>query len=116
MLTIINNLFVIIFIWGLFNFTMYVVKVRKAMRKHKDNPNVKGIKIVNGQVHVIEDDKNIFEAEIKEEVKEMVTDPVCHAQVERSQAYHVISEGQSQYFCSWDCREKFLESNNEKHL
>lgn len=113
---IISNIFMVMFLWGLFNFTMYVVRVRKTLKKYKDDPNIKGVQIVNGKVHVIEKDKNVFEAEIKEETKELVTDPVCHEELEKANAYHVIRDGQSNYFCSWDCREKFLESVDEKHL
>ena len=56
MLAILGNLFIIMFLVGLFNFTIYAFKIRSFVRKNKDNPNIKGVKIVDGQVHVIEDD------------------------------------------------------------
>ncbi len=116
LLAVIGNIVMIMFLVGLFNFTIYAFKIRNIVRQHKNDPNVKGVKIVNGQVHVIEDDINILEAEIKEETKELVTDPVCNKELEKVSAFHVIRKGQSHYFCSWDCREKFLESVKEKHL
>lgn len=116
MLAILGNIFIIMFLVGLFNFTIYAFKIRKVVRKHKDNPNVKGVTIVNGEVKIIEDDVNVLEAEIKEEVKELVTDPVCNKELEKVQAFHVIRNNESHYFCSWDCREKFLEPVSQKHL
>ncbi|HHX59731.1 MAG TPA: YHS domain-containing protein [Epulopiscium sp.] len=116
MLAILGNVFVIMFLVGLFNFTLYAFKIRSAIHKHKDDPNVKGVKIVNGKVHVIEEDMTILEAEIKEEIKVLVTDPVCNKELEKASAFHVIRNGESHYFCSWDCREKFLEPVSEKHL
>lgn len=116
MLAIIGNLVIIMFLFGLFNFTIYAFKVRSVVQKHKNNPNVKGVKIVNGEVQVIEDDANIFEAQVKEETKEMVTDLVCKKEIEKTSAFHVIRNSESHYFCSWDCRDKFLESANKEHL
>lgn len=116
MMSIIGNIFLVMFLWGIVNFVMYMVKIRQIIRKNKDNPNVQGVKIENGKVHLIEKDKDIFEAKIKEEVKDLVIDPVCHAEIEKSKAHHLIKNESSYYFCSWDCREKFLEPVDEKHL
>ncbi len=116
MFTFIGNLFIIMFLFGLFNFTIYAFKVRSVVRKHKDNPNVRGVKIVNGEVEIIEDNENVLEAQVKEEIKDTVTDLVCNEEVEKAKAFHVIKNGESHYFCSWDCRDKFLESANKEHL
>ena len=109
MLSFIGNVFTVMFLWGLFTFTMYAIRVRKTLRKYKDNPDIKGVQIVNGQVHVIEKDQVIIDAEIKEETKDMVYDSICNEEIEKSSAYHIIRDGVSHYFCSWECREKFLE-------
>ena len=103
-------------VWGLFNFIIYVVKIRKVVKEHQDDPNVKGVKIVNGQVQILEADKEILEAQIKEEIKDLVLDPVCNEKVEKTKAYHLIQGGESHYFCSWDCREKFLKPEDNEHL
>ena len=113
---IFGNLFVMMLLLGLFNFIIYAFKVRKVVKKHQDDPNVKGVKIVDGKVEVIEKDATILDAQIKEEIKDMVTDPVCHAEIEKTKAYHVIRNDESHYFCSWDCREKFLKPAQEEHL
>lgn len=117
MLTILGNLFMIMFLWGLFTFTMYALRVRKTLRKHKDDPSIKGVHIVNGQVRVIKKDENnvkkdqtVIDGEIKDETKDMVYDEICNEEIAKSEAYHIIRDGKSHYFCSWKCREKFLES------
>ena len=118
MFTFIGNIFIVMFLWGLFTFTMYALRVRKTLRKYKDDPNIKGVHIVNAQVRVIKNDKdndateknqNVIDGEIKDETKDMVYDSVCNEEIEKSEAYHIIRDGESHYFCSWECREKFLE-------
>ncbi len=116
MFAVISNVLIIMFLVGLFNFTIYAFKIRNIVKKHQDDPNVKGVKIVNGEVKIIEDDMAILEAQIKEETIDLVTDPVCHKEIEKTKAFHVIRNDESHYFCSWDCREKFLEPISEKHL
>jgi len=116
---IFSNLLIVMFLWGLFTFTMYAFRVRKALRKYKDDPNIKGVHIINGKVRVIEKEKdqdsikkdqNVMDGEIKEETKDMVYDSVCNEKIAKSEAYHIIRNGESHYFCSWECREKFLGS------
>ena len=119
MFTFLANAFIVMFLWGLFTFTMYALRVRKALRKYKDDPNIKGVHIVNGQVRVIEKEKNnntsevnqnVVDGEIKNEIKDMVYDSICKEEIAKSEAYHIIRDGESHYFCSWECREKFVES------
>ena len=110
MLSFISNIFTVVFLWGLFTFVMYILRIRKIMRQYKDNPNIRGIQIINGQVHVIEKEDHIVDAEIKEESKDMVYDPVCHAEIEKTSAYRMVKNDTDYYFCSWECRDKFLES------
>ena len=69
-----------------------------------------------GEVEIIEKDAVVLDAQIKEEIKDLVTDPICHEQVEKTKAFHVIRNNESHYFCSWDCREKFLEPISKEHL
>lgn len=110
MLSFFSNIFTVIFLWGLFTFTMYILRIRKVMRQYKNNPNIQGIQIVNGKVHVIEKENNIVDAKIREETKDLVQDPVCHAEIEKTSAYRIVKNDTDYYFCSWECREKFLES------
>ncbi|WP_031516021.1 hypothetical protein [Desulfofalx alkaliphila] len=57
----------------------------------------------NGQVNIAE----------KTEEKNLVEDKICGAVVPRSQSYIVVRDDEEHYFCSWDCRQKFLDSQQE---
>lgn len=48
------NMILVIGLVSLFNLTRYILKVRKVVKKYKDNPNVEGITIVNGEIKIIE--------------------------------------------------------------
>ncbi|MBU0674377.1 MAG: YHS domain-containing protein [Proteobacteria bacterium] len=41
----------------------------------------------------------------------LVEDPVCHVYIPMKQAIHVHHNGADFFFCSPDCRHKYLESN-----
>lgn len=111
MLSVISNIFTVFFLWSLLTFIMYIFRIRKVMRQYKDNPNIRGVQIVNGEIRVIEKDQNIVEVKVQEEVKDLVHDPVCNREIEKENAYRLVKNNKEHYFCSWDCREKFLESN-----
>lgn len=90
----------------LFNFVRYFIKVGKIFKENKDNPNIEGIVVVNGEIKVIEKESNKEDAENKVEV---VTDPICNKQVNKEDAYRVMIDNKEYFFCSWECREKFME-------
>ncbi len=48
--------------------------------------------------------------ELKDEV-EMVRDNICGRTLPKSEAYILAKDGIRHYFCSWDCREKFIAGN-----
>jgi len=48
--------------------------------------------------------------EVKEEI-EMVTDNICGRTLPKSEAYIIAKDNQKHFFCSWDCREKFIAGN-----
>ena len=57
--------------------------------------------------------KNNLEAtesqeEVVEEVIEMVEDEICNRAIPRAKAYIVVRDDQEHYFCSWECRQKFI--------
>ncbi len=47
------------------------------------------------------------QVEEKEAVK-MVVDRICGRVVPRSESYIIVKDGIEHYFCSWACREKFI--------
>ena len=105
-LDFILNMFLVIVLVSLFNLVRYILKIRKIMKMHKDNPNIKGISIINGEIKVIE---NQGVEEMKNSIpKELVKDEVCGVEIEKKDAYSVVREGKEYFFCSWECREKFL--------
>ncbi|MGL4363464.1 MAG: YHS domain-containing protein [Cellulosilyticaceae bacterium] len=115
LMDIVMNILLLFMLLSLFNIVRYAFKVRKIIKMHKDNPNVKGFKIVNGEIQPIEvkaEDIVTPESEVKEEeikiIKEVVKDPVCGNEVEKKEAYRILKNGEEFYFCSWECREKFL--------
>ena len=102
------NIILVIGLVSLFNLTRYIFKIRKLIKKYKDNPNIEGITIINGEVRVIEK-QQLKEGQLVQEQKvENVIDPVCYKEVEKKSAYRVIKAGKEYFFCSWECREKFL--------
>jgi len=40
--------------------------------------------------------------------KFLVKDLECNKEIEKSKAYIIINNEQEYYFCSWDCRNKYL--------
>lgn len=102
---IVSNIILISMLISLFNLLRYMFKIRKVMKMHKDNPNIKGISIVNGEVKVIESQS----AEGAEaDTTEWVEDAICGEKVEKKDAYRIVREGQEYFFSSWESREQFL--------
>jgi YHS domain-containing protein len=106
-------MFLCIVLVTLFNLARNIFRIRKVIKMQKDNPNIQGISIINGKIKIIE--KNINTADInKEAIKETVHDPICHKELEKKDAYRVLKEGVEYFFCSWECREKFLNENTSE--
>jgi YHS domain-containing protein len=104
---ILINVFCLVMAFSIFNFIRYMLKIKKLINQYKDDPTVKGISIVNGEVKIIQD-KDI--APVAAVPKEVVIDPVCGAELEKKDAYRVLRNGEEFFFCSWECRQKFLET------
>ncbi len=47
---------------------------------------------------------------VKEVIKEMVKDEVCNRSIPKKEAHILVQGEDKHYFCSWECREKFLNS------
>lgn len=81
---------------------------------HKDNPNIKGIMMVNGNIRVIEK-KPEEEDPSKKQQKALIKDEVCQKCVSKEEAYCVVVNGRRHYFCSWECREAFLRKEKKEN-
>ena len=66
------DIFLIMMLISLFNLVRYTLKIRKIMKMHKDNPNIKGISIVNGEIKIIENVPNLSEVGTEEKAKDLV--------------------------------------------
>ena len=106
-LDILIDVFLIMMLISLFNLIRYTIKIRKVMKTYKDNPNVKGISIVNGEVKVIENMPTTIQP-VEEVPKDLVIDPICGKELLKQDAYRILKDGKEYFFCSWECREKFL--------
>lgn len=82
-----NILLIFLIINGLFNY-LAVMRVRKTVKK-------------------IEEDNAEAKIEVIEEI-EMVTDHICGCTLPKLEAYVLAQDDIRYYFCSWDCREKFI--------
>lgn len=105
------NMMLAIILVSVFNLARYILKIRKIIKMNKDNPNIQGISIVNGEIKIIEKGQGPLEKE-PEPVKDLVRDTVCNKEIERSEAYRVMKDQVEYFFCSWECREKFLKTQN----
>ncbi|MBP3888174.1 MAG: hypothetical protein J6F30_11135 [Cellulosilyticum sp.] len=97
---------------SLFNLTRYIFKIKKLIKMHKDNPNIQGITIVNGEVKIIE---KTPQSEKKESVvSNQVIDEICGKSIEENKAYRIVYGEKEHCFCSWECREAFIKKKQEE--
>ncbi len=61
-----------------------------------------------------QDEKKAEERKRKIDSDEMVQDPVCGTYVDKSSAISVRSGEQVLYFCSYECRKKYIEGVQEQ--
>lgn len=104
------NMIILVGVISLFNFMRCLFKIKKVIRDNKDNPNIQGITIINGQVKVIEKKP---QAPLKVESIPTVLDEICHKSIKKEDAYRVLVDGKEHYFCSWECREAFMKQREE---
>ncbi len=70
---------------------------------------------INDKRKLLEKEKKEREERIRSE--EMVQDPVCGTYVDKSSAITVRRGNDVYYFCSYDCRKKYIESvNGQKNI
>jgi YHS domain-containing protein len=74
-----------------------VYQIYKAVRRELGRPE---------QVNRKKDDSAI--------TAELVEDPVCHTYCPKNEALTAGMDGKSYYFCSEECKRKFIEKNNHR--
>lgn len=102
---VIMNVALVLMLLSIVNLVRYTLKIRKTLKQHKDNPNIKGISIVNGEVKVIENIPSTPQEQLK---KEMVRDESCGKEIEKKDAYRLFKDGKEYFFCSWECGQAFM--------
>lgn len=89
------------FALGLINLILIFILVRRLLTLFYESRVV--IKVNNAQS---EEEKSV----VQEIATEIVQDEVCNRSIPKKEA-HILVQGEDKYyFCSWDCREKFLNS------
>lgn len=58
------------------------------------------------------EEENASPPEVKKETV-MVTDFICGRTLPQSEAYVLAGDNGKRYFCSWDCREKYITGNQD---
>ncbi len=99
-LQLISLIFLVLFI----NMMVGLFKIRKILRENKDNPNLQGIAVINGEIKIIEKETMYTSAKTDDSIKS----DCCGKMVKKSDVYRVVIENKEYYFCSWDCKEKFV--------
>ena len=97
----------------LFNFVKNFIKVGKIFKENKDNPNIQGIVVVNGEIKIIEKETEKKDIDKKSDV---VIDPVCNKEVKKEDAYRSMVDEKEYFFCSWECREAFVEKYKKDNI
>lgn len=64
-------------------------------------------------VQELKEQQPAVEPTVPEEI-EMVTDSSCGCAIPKAKAYVLALEAEEHYFCSWDCRQKFLSAYQSK--
>lgn len=85
--SILNFLLIFLIINGIFNY-MAISRARKQAQK-------------------IEEENAKLKLQVKEQI-EMVTDNICGRTLPKSEAYVLAKDDIRHYFCSWECREKYI--------
>lgn len=65
-------------------------------------------KVVKEEVEAL---NKFSETDIKEAAIDLVLDEICNTYVPKNKAYQVVGDDTTHYFCSWECREKYINSN-----
>ncbi len=89
---IVNFLLAYLIVNGIFNYLAFT-RARKAAQQAQ-----------------AEKEQAAINLEVKEEI-EMVRDNICGCTLPKSEAYVLFKNEIKHYFCSWNCREKYIADN-----
>jgi len=66
-------------------------------------------------VNDLEDSRRFSEEDISKGAVDMVYDQVCQLYLPKTKAYQVVEEEETRYFCSWECRQHYIETRDIKN-
>jgi YHS domain-containing protein len=97
---LIQSIFWILALWWLLSNVVTAIKVIQIQKAIEKNNELNRNQPKNIELDTKADDP----AEV-----EMVEDKVCGKVIEKSRAYQLFHEGKLFYFCSWDCRQTYIQ-------
>lgn len=99
-----TNLLWIITLWLVISRTLRAVRIIQYQRKLQEEA------LADKQLN-----KRPLDESEKDGIQiEMVEDLICGKFVERNQAYQLSKENKTHFFCSWNCREKYIKEHLEQ--
>ncbi len=91
------------FLWSMMVFLLAVRIMGTVLKLLTNKMRIQDNKIEAKPVEKASEEKEEKVLEI-----EMVQDMICGAHVPKHKAYQVARDNVTHYFCSWECRQKFI--------
>ncbi len=99
-------------VMGLFRFFYIILLIRMVLNIFL---NIKRRAMLRDHIEAAQ--RTLAEGEEAEEPKQrvitMVEDKICGNRIQKEKAYIINKNDEDHYFCSWDCREKFINENRD---
>ena len=96
-------------------FIMFIIRslIRISTRSRVSKESVNEEKVIRTKT---QESFELGMKKAKESSVEMVRDEVCDKTVPLDKAYIVVREDKRHYFCSWECREKFINKDKNSEI
>lgn len=76
----------------------------KSKRSREESPQSINPNNWNARVNKIKEEINVYET---------VKDEVCDTFLQKNQAYIAVEDDKNHYFCSWECRQKYIDEKKK---
>lgn len=98
-----SNFLWMIVIWWMFSRMLRTARILQHQRQLQEKEE--------NQIHSEQTDRESGLEQQSDVPIEMVEDPVCGKFIEKHHGYQLSRGTETFYFCSWDCREKFIQEH-----
>lgn len=105
------NLISIYFAFRITKKIIYIFRVIKTSKSQNATGNVERDNV--DEVEINKWSSKISEIKKASDIVGTVTDEICGITFPREEAYIIIKDGTPHYFCSWDCRQKFIDNSKK---